>query len=326
MKKYLVTSFVLLGLMACNKVENISMPADSAISFADSFVEVKTRLAEDPSITTATIDAFDVWSTIDNATLILDGERVTKSTDGWKYNNLQYWLGSHTYYFGAIAPVDHTNITVDTKNINENGLGTVTFTNLDGTDDLIYASKTVVTAADVVNNDPGKVQLQFAHLLSKVKFTFVNGFTSDNYKIAVNNIKMTVPKAGTINLAQADWRINSKWDITADGLVLDFGDVNKGAKLATTESQECDFERLTISTETNYTITFDVALYVGDYAVPVYEVSRTVDTVQDLKIGKNYNFKTILGPDNINPDGPLRPIVFDVLEVETWEQEDIMLL
>lgn len=325
MKKYLVSSFVLLALTACNRVDSISQSADSAITFADSFVEVKTRLAEDPSITTATIDAFDVWATIDNATMILDEERVTKGADGWKYDNLQYWLGSHTYFFGAIAPVDHANITVDTKNIDENGLGTVTFTNLDGTDDLIYASKIVVTADDVVKNDPGKVQLQFAHLLSKVKFTFVNGFASSNYKIAVKNIRMTVPKAGTINLAQVDWRLNSMWDITADGLVLDFGDVNKGAKMAITDSQECDFERLTIPDETNYTITFDVALYIGDYAVPVYEVSRTVNTVQDLKIGKSYNFKTILGPDNINPDGPLRPIEFDVLEVEIWDEKEIYL-
>jgi hypothetical protein len=44
-------------------------------------------------------------------------------------------------------------------------------------------------------------------------------------------------------------------------------------------------------------------------------------TGQALKIGKNYNFKTIIGPDNIHPDGPLKPIEFDIIEVKEWEQE-----
>ena len=324
MKKYLAAALALAGIIACNKVEITGPQANPEIAFADSFVEIKTRTAEDPSITTGTITAFDAWSFMDDTkALILNKERVTKVNDAWEYKNLQYWLPSHTYYFGAIAPVDHTNISVSTTDANKHGLGTVTFTNLDGTDDLIYASKSVTTGADVINNAPGKISLQFAHLLSKVKFTFVNGFSTENATLAVRNIKMIVPKAGTITLAQESWWTKDSWTMTEDGLTLDFGSVNGGNVLAATKGDECAYERLTIPTDDKYTytITFDVALYMGTYETPAYTTTRTVTlTGQALKIGKNYYFKTVIGPENIHPDGPLKPIEFDVITVNSWEE------
>ena len=325
MKKYFVAALTLAGIMACNKVGITGPQANPEIAFADSFVEIKTCAAEDPSITTGTIAAFDVWSFMDHtAAMVLEKERVTKTEDkGWTYTNLQYWLGGHTYYFGAIAPVDHTNITVNTTDANKYGLGKVSFTNIDGTDDLIYASKSVTTNIDVINNDPGKISLQFAHLLSKVKFTFTNGFATENTKLTVKNITMDAPASGSINLAQEDWWSTNAWVVEKDGLTLNFGDVNGGEKMEATATAECAKELLTIPDDATrtYTITFDVALYVGTYEEPAYSVTRTVKlTDQELKIGKNYNFKTTIGPENIHPDGPLKPIEFDVIEVNKWEE------
>ncbi len=324
MKKYLLTALAVAGLVSCNKVQTVGPQPDTAITFGDSFVEVKTRAAAETQITTESIDAFYAWAYVNNqSAMILDKEPVTKENDGWKYENLQYWLPSSTYYFGAIAPTgDDKGITVKTATANEYGLGTVDFVNNDGSVDLIYASKSVTTDADVVNNDPGKVELQFKHLLSKIKFTFTNGFATDNAKITVKNIKMTVPKSGELNLAQEDWWSTNKWRVTEEGLVLSFGDVNGGNKLDATKSEECANVRFTIPDDDTrlYTITFDVALYLGTYETPAYQVSRTVElTKQAFKIGKSYNFKTTIGPENIHPDGPLRPIVFDV-EVNPWEE------
>lgn len=325
MKKYLLTALAVVGIISCSKVETVGPQPDPAITFGDSFVEVKTRAAADPQITTTSIDAFYAWAYVnEQEAMVLNKETVTKdAAKGWTYTNIQYWLPSSTYYFGAIAPVgDDKGITVNTATANKYGLGTVSFVNNDGSVDLIYAAEEVKTAADVVNNDPGKVELQFSHLLSKVKFTFTNGFVTDNAKITVKNIKMEVPKSGTLNLAQEDWWSTNAWTVTSDKLILDFGDVNGGNKLETTKGDECANVRFTIPDDDTrlYTITFDVALYLGTYETPAYQVTRTVElTKQEFKIGKSYNFKTTIGPENIHPDGPLRPIVFDV-EVKPWEE------
>lgn len=324
MKKYLTIALAFVGIIACNKVENEGPQPVPAIVFDNSFVEAKLRGAIDPSITTATIDKFDAWAFLaDTKAVLLDKERVTRTAEGWKYDNVQYWLPSQTYYFGAIAPVDDPNISVSTTGANTYGLGEVTFTNADGSTDLIYASKAVTTSPDVINNAPGKVRLQFAHLLSKVKFTFTNGFATGNTTLKVEDITMTAPKAGKINLAQEDWWTENKWEVTENGLVLDFGDVNGAVALASAQTEECASHRLTIPAgeDREYLISFKLSLYVGTYEEPVYSVTREVRlTGQALKIGKSYNFRTIIGPDNIHPDGPLKAIEFDVIEVKAWEE------
>ena len=154
MKKIFYGALALAAVVACNKNVEVSQQSPAAISFDNAFVEIKTRAAQDPSITTASIDAFDVWGYMDNtAAVVFDAERVTKGENGWSYQNIQYWSPNHNYYFGAIAPVDNDNIVVDTSTADEYGLGKVTFTNVDGTVDLIYASKKVTTGADVIYTD-----------------------------------------------------------------------------------------------------------------------------------------------------------------------------
>ena len=317
MKKGIYGVLALAALVACNKDVEVSHQTPSLITFDNSFVEIKTRAAEDPSITTETIDAFDVWAYMDNTlAVVLDAERVTKQSDNtWKYDHLQYWTPNHNYFFGAIAPVDDENIVVDVTTADEYGLGTVTFTNVDGTTDLLYASKIVRTGADVLYNDPGKVHLQFAHQLAKVKFTFTNGFPNENTKVVVKDIKMVAPAKGVVTLASREW-----WAETTSSVELEFGDVNAGAQLEITEAGECDYERLTIPCDENrtYAITFTVELYHGTYDKPAYTVEKEVTLEgQALKIGKNYNFTATINAENLD----LLPIEFDVIEVDEWVED-----
>lgn len=314
MKRSIISVLALTAIVACNK--NIDCQTPSPITFDNSFVEIKTRAAEDPSITTATIDAFDAWAYMGkNFDKILDAERVTRQGDNtWSYQNLQYWTPNHTYYFNAIAPVDDRNIVVDTSKADEYGLGTVTFTNVDGATDLLYANKVLTTGPDVLYNDPGKIHLQFAHQLAKVKFTFTNGFPNENTKVVVKDIRMTVPAKGTVKLSERAWTVES-----AANVELDFGDANAGAPIGFAESEECDYQRLTIPCDENrsYAITFTVELYHGTYDQPAYTKEQEVTmTGHALKIGKNYNLRATLGADNLD----LLPIEFDVLEVAQWDE------
>ena len=316
MRKLLLVLFACVAAVACmnDKVVNEDR---SAITFGDSFVEIKTRTAVDPSITTASIDAFDVWAFINQPSgLVFSAERVNKTDEGWVYDNTQWWTPNGKYYFYAVAPVDDSNIVVDNKDMNLLGLGNIDFTNVDGSVDLLYTEKIVETGDDVLTTAPEKVSLQFHHMLSKIKFTFTNGFTNKNAHLAVKGVKISdAPANGNINVNTDSW----KWDLTPNSTVaLQFGAVNGGNAFDVAESKECDDERLTIPADNTrpYTIEFDLELYYGN------ELAHTSHKVVTLKnqafvIGKNYNIKAIITPENFD-ENALKPIEFDIIEVDKW--------
>ena len=322
MKKILLSAFAIFAMMACNNEEPVRLQEQSLITFEDSFVEAKTRAAEDPSITTGTIDAFDVWGFINQPSgVVFDAERVTKSEDGgWGYTNLQYWMPDKFYYFHAVAPVDDANIVVDKTNMDTKGLGTISFTNVDGTTDLIYASKHVPTGSDVINNPPAPVELKFMHLLSKIKFTFTNGFPK-NTSLEVTDIQITdAPAKGSVavNMEREDF----KWTLVqGETTELDFGDVN-GA-VASGESKDCAYERLTIPADAtrNYEITFTLKLFYGDQLAGKNDKVVTLED-QEFAIGKNYNITATINHENFYEEA-LKPIEFTVEEVEDWIPGDV---
>lgn len=318
MKKILLSAFAIFAMMACNNEEPVRLQEQSLITFEDSFVEAKTR-AEDPSITTTSIEAFDVWGFINQPSgVVFKQERVTKSEEGWGYKNLQYWMPEKPYYFHAVAPVDDENIVVDTKEMKTDGLGTISFTNVDGTTDLIYASKHVSTVGvDVINNAPS-VELKFMHLLSKIKFTFTNGFPK-NTSLMVTDIKITnAPAKGSIAVNKE--RENFSWTLVqGETTELAFGDVNGGEAFASGEPKDCAFERLTIPADAsrNYRITFTLELFYGDQSAGKNDKEVILED-QEFAIGKNYNIKATIDHKNFY-DAALKPIEFTVVEVENWE-------
>ena len=317
MKKLFVLALALVAFASCNKVESIETAAEH-ISFGNAFVEAKTRDAVDPSTTTASISAFDAWAFMDVPTgTVLDKERVTKNGDEWSYDNLQYWLADHDYYFYAVSPVDDANVIVDASGINATGLGVVTFTNDEGTCDLLYAEKKVETP-EVLGAMP-KVQLQFAHLLSKLKFTFVNNFTNTNAHLAVKNVVITnAPGQATIALNSAD----AAWTLANNTTTLEFGDVNGGKAfdLGLANKKECASERLTIPADDTYSynIEFTLVLYYGDQVAMESHKKVTLNK-QAFVAGKHYNLVADINPENFAPTA-LQPIIFDVVGVDEWDE------
>lgn len=319
MRKSIIAILSLVAMVACTNDVTVKTQAPAAITFEDSFVEVKTRAAVDPSITTATIDAFDVWGFMDDPKgLMFDQQRVTKGEAGWTYNPLQYWTQDHNYYFYAVAPVDNADIVVN-KDLNIEGLGTIDFTNTNGSVDLLYAEKQESTYNEDVNADGHEtVKLTFAHLLSKVKFTFTNGFPEGTSSLKIENIKISqAPSKGTVTLN--DDTAGRTWKVTDSNATLDFGHVNGGVALLPNESAECDNERLTIPADANvrYQIDFTATLYYGENVALTSEKTVYLED-QAFVIGKNYNITATIDNTNIAEDA-LTPIIFEVVEVEDWE-------
>ena len=319
MKKILLAVLSAGALIGCAR-EDVTTTPQVAITFADAFVDVQeshTKMT-DPSITTGSIDAFKVWGFMDaKGGLMFDGELVSKVGNEWTYDNQQFWTPNHTYFFGALAPVKNCNWTLDYQNANDYGLGVISFTNLEGTEDLLYASTSVKTPDidKLLAEGMDTVKLTFSHLLSKLKFTFINGFTTPNVTMKVSEITMKVPKAATIDLAVENWWDGDDWKFNGtETATLDFSDV---PVLGITQSSTTANERLTIPADKNasYEICFKVNLYVGDQ--PAMEVIKTATlTGVAFNMGRSYNIKAEINPDNLG----LRPIEFEV-EVKEWIPE-----
>lgn len=317
MKKLFVAVLAIAGLVACNNEETVRVQGPAPIAFDGSFVETRANAAVDPSTTTATIEKFSVWGFMDEVTgKVFVEEEVTKNGGEWSYVNTQYWAPGHKYYFAALSNYD--NAVVNTDGANELGLGNLKFTVTDGSDDLLYSAVGPIDAPAATATTAEKVKFSFNHMLSKVKFSFTNGFTNELATIDVKNIQMVVPATADIDVNVADWWTENNWKNYDGEATVAFGDAC--AKTGIGESQECDNERIVLPANDDvvYTVTFDVALYQGD--VVAYEGTKTVEVKGvALEMGKAYNFTAELNASNITADGSeLLPIEFDVIEVKEW--------
>ena len=293
MKRLLVFALVAISMVSCMKEETTLLPQGDAISFDSAFIDNATRAAKDPSTVTATLNGFNVWGFVKEYDgTIFAGTEVKKVDGVWGYYGTQYWVPNQPFYFAALAPMSSTNwnVTLATGDAAKLGLGTVAFTNVNGTEDLLYAKE--------------------KHLLSKVKFTFTNGFPTETASIKVTNVKMVVPQKAQIDLAQGDY--SKAWTGHAGTTTLAFGDVET---LAYTERAEVAHERLTIpaTAAQEYDITFTVELFMGTQSVYTVDMSSKVSGYE-LAMGNAYNFTTVINSESLQ----LEDIVFDVEVVKDW--------
>ena len=333
MKKLFVCALAASMFTACSQDETISQQSPMQISFDGAFVENATRAVANPAITTDNIQNFDVWAFMDNATgVVFNDEDVTKVEGSWKTTTVQYWAPNHTYYFGALSPmnsvnVEHQNFVTGNQTDGQDWtIGLIDYTNVDGTEDLLYATKTVTTGSQISEDNPGKVEMVFNHLLSKVKFSFTNSFSNPNAYIKITNIKMSVPTKAKINLNQPfeNLQTTNHWAIQGeDKISLAFGDMQI-EKMASNASSESAYERLTIPTENvDYLVTFDVELYYGEVKAYANTLKTTIADVA-LEMGKAYNFHAEINAENIVPgDDKLYPIEFNASVIEWDEYETV---
>ena len=322
MKKLFVALLAVAGLTACFNEEVVNV-ADQRTPIAfDSFVDKATR-SEDPSTTTEYLDGFDVWGFMNDVEgKVFENEDVKKVDGVWTYTNTQYWTPGNDYYFAAVAPMNSANVVVDTKDASELGLGVIGFTNVNGTEDLLYSAVGPIEAPALGATTAQKVQFQFNHLLSKVRFSFTNGFNNELAYIKVTNIRMEVPQTAKLAVNTADWWVGDKWAEHAGNIVLEFGDM-ENPEVHMNDKTYSAYERLTIpaAATQSYNVIFDVELYMGTVLAYSNTMTTTIEGVA-LQMGKAYNFHATINHENITPDGTeLLPIEFDVIEVKNWETE-----
>ena len=306
MKKSIISAIAFLSLAACMQDEVVSVEHSDAIVFDNAFVENTTR-ATTSFENKDDLDNFNVWGFINSpeATLFERTEVVKGNNGAWSYaGESRYWIPGHHYYFAAFAPVS-ANYSVDTFTASDLGL---TFTNVDGNEDLIYAESHMV-AQESGKNVP--VAFQFQHLLSKVRFTFENKMGNEYINVRITDIK--VKSAGTASIdLKADpkvWTPQSGKEVT-----ISFGALEK----ITADNQSSTDDYFVIPSADDYDIEFDVQLEMdGVNGTEILYTAQKKASVpgEALMTGTAYNFSTSITPDIFDFDC----ISFCVTDVKDWD-------
>lgn len=314
MKKLFIAALALASV-ACTKSEVLETAPQKAISFGNPFVENATK-AIDPSLTATTLESFKVYGTLTNSdnqqTRIFDGTTVYKSTatdrtigKTWFYEDaaVQYWIPGNKYNFAALA-----NATV--KSYSNELPATVSYT-ADGTSDLLYAK----SAVDIKTGDDGfnsDVEFTFNHLLSKVKFTFVNGYPADS-KLVVEVSNVNITNAYTSGVCTLTGEAPTWGTFGTAGKMIEFGNIVQngtgdsevvysmpatgalsGTDWTTKEGFSSNYERLLIPGQESFNITFTANVLLNNVVVNSYS-SSTVTVQGGLQPGYSYNFVGTIG-------------------------------
>lgn len=303
MKKFLFLGIAATAMFAsCTNDEMVEMNPQSAIGF-ETFVGKSTRAAED--VTKVNLTAFEVygWRTKNLTTeQIFDAQAVTANNGVCTYSPLQYWVGSYKYDFEAVAPKSgEKGVTVD----DSYGASTITFVS-DSETDLIYASASKDLSSDdygTLATDPGAVGLTFGHLLSRVKFTFINGAdASSAAKIAVTNVKIT--NAGTTAVYTPS---SGTWDAATATGAVSFASTNI-TNIGGGASGETEHKYLIPYNLKDYSVSFTVTMTQGSVS-DSFNYTVELPETTTLEKGNSYNFKATFNPG--------QPIVFTA-DVTPW--------
>jgi hypothetical protein len=251
--------------------------------------------------------------------IVFNDELVSRNGDAWSYTNLQYWLAGNDYSFAAFAgDRDFVDGLPAERAMGANGLGTITFTNVNGTNDILYAQNYVESAAA----DQAPVLFQFDHLLSKVRFTLANGFANDNNTITVLNIAMTSAEKATLDLSTESFAFDADaayvWENHEGTKTLYFGNMGNGDELGIGKKEISDEDRLVIPAgeDYEYVVTFTVEVYNGAVRGLTKDMTVTMSGLE-LVAGHAYNFVATINQENLH----LNAIEFQV-EVDKWVEHE----
>lgn len=306
MKKLFIMGLAAMGLAltACNSDETVEMAKGNAIGFK-TFVNNSTRAAND--VTTSNLESFKVWGLMNDGNQTgtpFVGKEVKKANGAWSYQTPVYWEKGYAYSFVALAPNDVYTFTAPTV---INTWGSLTFENGTGETDLIYAAAKQATVA--ANTCPQAVNMNFNHMLSRVRFQFENGM-ADGSVLTVSNVKITdAYTSGTATLAEQ--LANISWDPQGTG-AIEFGNAAAMEK----EAKEETAHKYMIPATKAYNLTFTVTR-VHHGVTDTYNHTVTLPETT-MKQGLSYQFVATLTAENINPNEELCQIRFTA-EVKGWE-------
>ena len=331
MKKILFAAAALVAMASCATEDIVSSAAPEAIGFDSAFVDNSTRSNYDPSYTNTNLfPDFAAFAHVNEAVLFNDKVVTGSGINGtWTYQGTQYWVKGAKYNFAAIAPKTVTGggywkNAVTSVNSDFSAITTEFDFRSTSATDLLYAEVENITGKASGN---AKIGFSFRHLLSKVKFSFKNEYSTEAFSIKVYDVQ--------IENAYIDGHVkvtNNATEWTASTASTNFcpiavGNVNVDGAASTVASPFGNGTTLESHSECflipgavpgGYEVTFKVDLLVGETLIDTYEHSAIVDFAPAP--GMAYDIYAVINHSNIDPSTSQEPIEFTVTKIENWDQ------
>ena len=331
MKKILFAAAALVAMASCATEDIVSSAAPEAIGFDSAFVDNSTRSNYDPSYTNTNLfEDFAAFAHVNEAVLFNNKEVTGSALNGtWTYDGTQYWVKGAKYNFAAIAPRTVTgggywNNAVTSVNSDFSAITTEFDFRSTSATDLLYAEVENITGKASGND---KIGFSFRHLLSKVKFSFKNEYSTEAFSIKVYDIRI-------VN-AYLDGHVKvtknaTEWTASTDSgnyCPILVGNVNVDGAASTVASPFGNGTTLESHSECflipgavpgGYEVTFKVDLMVGETRIDTYNHSAVVDF--DPAPGMAYDINAVINHNNIDPSTEQEPIEFTVTEIANWDQ------
>lgn len=316
MKKLFIAIMAVAAAVSCSQELTVDAPKGAAIAFDNAFVENATRAAD---IDAEGIKAvgFGVTGYIVNTAgdqgKIFNNQKVAWSGSAYTYSPAQYWTAGNTYTFAALVPytgAQWTYAATDAFN------GEISFNNAlaAANQDLLYSYHSETMPESIVST-PAAVEFTFNHILSRVKFSFKNGFgEGENITLKVKDVVVTnVHSNGTVAVvdgAVQDWTVGESTFNRAFG--------NAGENILAVGAKGTTEHFYFIPAAATYNLTFVVELYQANVLADTY--NRTANVTLSLEKGKSYELTATLNNLNTSDDGELYPIEFKVEDVNEWTE------
>jgi len=353
-----------LTLTACSNDEVVDLAQTQGIGFS-TFVDKSTR-STDLDLSGLETSGFAVWgvtwdqetASSDPLTTIFTKQEVTyNEATGWTYKPLRYWTAGNEYRFTALAPYSAVNNSSILTSIEQITTRPTSYDEVKGGLKISFSNKAAAADVDLccamakVQNaaaNQSMVELNFSHMLSRVKFTFKNGFPSEKTVIKISDVAIKdATSDGTIDThaGETSWTGTSNtFEITftpqkiAQTSVSDYmlpGGSYKDGETDKRYEQETDHHYLLpLNIAKEYTVKFTAEVYTYDNTVnpPKYnEIGKYPHEVKlpstTFKANYSYNFIADLDASNVNPEQQMYPIEFTakVSPWDDWTNKDIEL-
>lgn len=319
MKKVIIAALSVgaMVLAGCTKTEVTSISDSAYIGFDNAYIGNPTKAVTE--INKDNIQKFYVFGGTQTDNDLFENVEVTKVTNGWDYLNHKEWEPTTEYKFAAYY--NDASLTTPGNVSFDYTSGALTFTDFESSPnhqaDLLYDELTYTSKAEGFAND--KMQFNFRHLLSIVKFTFKSGF-GDGVTVTVSDMDFYGMNAkGTVTPTDAAITWTSNTQITEGSGFKLFGEANgtNSAVAAETAYDNCIVIPQTFDNNQTMVAKFTVTL-TGE---GLDDVTTTKEITAYLPAdtwvpGFRYNYvATISGQtmDYIEFDAPL---------VSDWDDED----
>lgn len=323
MKKSLVFCGVAaLALASCTQNEVLDVNESRAIGF-DAFVNNNTRAAaaelNKDGLTQFNVFGYHGEDTPDYTNTLVTGSGQTNT---WTIAGTAYWQANQAYEFAAYSD-GNKSLTNEDVSFADKKLIIKDYTV--GSNDLI-AAQTSVTKQENISSYQN-VSLDFYHLLSQIKFTFINEDSRD-YIMKISNLTINANKSGKVEYSYNStpsvvWSSTSKDDYIVTGLAdIAEGELTKEHSTESIMIMPQNTDELTVSFKVTLS---DKTGDLGKIAEGDFTASLDIDPVAQSSAwqpGYRYNYKaTINGsdvPDIDNPEDKPKKIEFTVNKVEGW--------